>query len=218
MASNLREYDEQYYARRQSSPTLCAEIRTVTDFLQARATDRVLELGCGGGELLSRLMALGVRDIVGVDWLRTSVCMVRSREPRARLLQADACALPFSDGRFDRLVAQHLIEHFDDTGAVLGEWRRVLKMDGILVIVTPNLGFPHPEWFDDPTHRHIFSKADLYRHLDRAGYRVNSIRVVNPFIGSLALQYPAARYLQFLGRVPWLSGMGMSLVVSAARV
>jgi ubiquinone/menaquinone biosynthesis C-methylase UbiE len=133
------------------------------------------------------------------------------------LLQGDACALPFAESRFDKLVAQHLIEHFDDARQVLTEWRRVLRPNGILVVVTPNIAFPHQEWFEDPTHRHIFSATDLRCQLNRAGYSVGEIRIINPYIGSLSFQFAAARYLQFLRRLPWFGGHGMSLIASAVR-
>ena len=211
-------YDSGYYMKRQSSPTLSAEIRVVTTLLDPRPGDRILEVGCGGGALLSRLVALGVRDVVGVDWLRASVGLARANEPQAKVLQGDAYALPFSDGQFNKVVAQHLLEHFEDTHRVLSEWRRVLRTEGLLVIVTPNTGFPHREWFEDPTHRHIFSRADLRHHLDSAGYSVDKTMIVNPYVGSLAVQFAAARHLQFLRRLPWFSEHGMSLIASAVRL
>jgi ubiquinone/menaquinone biosynthesis C-methylase UbiE len=216
--SGVPDYDAPYYLRREASPTLLAEVKAVTDLLDPEPSDQVLEVGCGGGTLLSHLIARGPRNVVGVDWLRTSVDLARRRNSRARLLQGDACALPFRDGRFDKVVAQHLVEHFEDTKRVLTEWRRVLRPKGVLVIVTPNIHFPHQEWFDDPTHRHIFSEADLRDQLSGTGFSVNETRVINPYVGSLSFQFAAARYLQFLRRLPWFGHRGMSLVASASRL
>ena len=216
--SGVPDYDAPYYLKREASPTLLAEIAAVADLLDPEPGDQILEVGCGGGALLSRLIAHGSCHVVGVDWLRTSVNLARRRNSRARLLQGDACALPFPDGRFDKVVAQHLIEHFDDTKRVLTEWHRVLKPKGVLVIVTPNIDYPHPEWFEDPTHRHIFSEADLRDHLNGAGFSVDETRIINPYVGSLSFQFAAARYLQFLRRLPWFGHRGMSLVASASRI
>ena len=217
-ASSFPDYDATYYLKREASPTLLAEITAVTDLLDPEPGDQILEVGCGGGALISRLIAHTSCDVVGVDWLHTSVHLARQRSSRARLLQGDACALPFPDGRFDKVVAQHLIEHFDDTKRVLMEWRRVLKPKGVLVIVTPNIGYPHQEWFEDPTHRHIFSEADLRDQLSGAGFAVNETRIINPYVVSLSFQFAAARYLQFLRRLPWFGDRGMSLVASASRI
>jgi len=217
-ATSVSHYDARYYAKRQSSPTLSAEIQVVTTLLDPRPGDRILEVGCGGGALLSRLAAMGLRDVVGVDWLRTSVDLARQRDSRTTVVRGDACALPFSDARFDKAVAQHLIEHFEDTNEVLSEWRRVLRPGGLLVIVTPNLAFPHQEWFADPTHRHIFTRIDLGNHLARAEYAVKQIMIINPYLGSLSVQFAAARYLQFMRRLPWFGDRGMSLVAAAERL
>ena len=106
----------------------------------------------------------------------------------------------------------------DDTEQVLIEWRRVLRPNGVLVIVTPNIAFPHQQWFEDPTHRRIFSAADLRVQLNRAGYLVRETRIINPYVGSLSFQFAAARYLQFLRRLPWFGAHGMSLIASAVRL
>ena len=217
-ASSVSDYDAPYYLKREASPTLLAEIAVVTDLLDPQPGDQILEVGCGSGALLSRLIAHGSGHVVGVDWLRTSLDLARQRSSRARLLQGDACALPFSEERFDKVIAQHLIEHFEDPKQVLTEWRRVLKPHGVLVIVTPNIAYPRQEWFDDPTHRHMFSALDLQCQLDGAGYAVKETRIINPYIGSLSFQFAAARYLQFLRRLPWFGPRGMSLIASASRI
>lgn len=215
--SSVSDYDDAYYLRRQATPTLAAEIDAVTELLHARPCDSILEVGCGGGALLSRLADLGARQVVGLDWQRTSVDLTRRRDLRAEMLRGDARTLPFPDQHFDKVVAQHLIEHFADSEAVLSEWRRVLRAKGSLIIVTPNLAFPHQEWFEDPTHRHIFSESDLRLRLRRVGFQVNETRIINPYVGSLTLQFAAARHLQFLRRIPWIGGRGMSLVALASR-
>ena len=218
LAPSVSHYDQLYYLKRQSSPTLGAEIDSIIDLLDPQIGDQILEVGSGGGALLSHLLAQGPSSVVGVDWLRTSVDMAHGQNPRAKLLQGDACALPFAERQFDKVVAQHLIEHFDDTRQVLVEWRRVLRPAGVLVIVTPNVAFPHQEWFDDPTHRHIFSATELRSQLNSAGYSVSETRIINPYVGSLSFQFAAARHLQFLRRVPWFGDHGMSLIASAVRL
>ena len=217
-APSVSDYDALYYVKRQASPTLLAEIASVTDLLDPQPSDQILEVGCGGGALLSRLISHGSGNVVGLDWLDASVDLARQRNSRAALLRGDARALPFAEGQFNKVVAQHLIEHFDDTEQVLVEWRRVLKRNGVLVIVTPNIAFPHQQWFEDPTHRRIFSAADLRVQLNRAGYLVRETRIINPYVGSLSFQFAAARYLQFLRRLPWFGAHGMSLIASAVRL
>ncbi len=51
--------------------------------------------------------------------------------------------LPFADNSVEQLLASHIIEHFPyaTIGAVLAEWRRVLRPGGGIHIITPNLGY-----------------------------------------------------------------------------
>lgn len=53
----------------------------------------------------------------------------------------DARVLPFEGGRFDYILASDIIEHFPikETGAVLKEWCRVLKSNGIIEFRLPNI-------------------------------------------------------------------------------
>ena len=53
----------------------------------------------------------------------------------------DVRALPFDDESFDYILASDIIEHFPiaETPSVLAEWRRVLKVGGIIELRLPNL-------------------------------------------------------------------------------
>jgi predicted SAM-dependent methyltransferase len=57
-------------------------------------------------------------------------------------MKCDVKDLPFPDDSVDEIYASHIIEHFDffeGKDKVLPEWRRVLKVGGILIIETPDL-------------------------------------------------------------------------------
>ncbi len=52
-------------------------------------------------------------------------------------VQADICALPFADGEFDVVVANHVLEHIQDDALAMRELRRVTKAGGRAVLQTP---------------------------------------------------------------------------------
>ena len=63
------------------------------------------------------------------------------------LKQADVCHLPFNDNQFDAVYSAHMLYHIPDPGAqklALQEMLRVIKPNGVLVLITAN---PRPLLF-----------------------------------------------------------------------
>lgn len=95
---------------------------------------RLLDIGCGTGELAERIMReLGV-DVVAADLSPRMVDLARERGLEARL--ADIEDLPFKDGDFDCVVAAWVIYHAPDRGRAIRELARVLRPGGRLVAAT----------------------------------------------------------------------------------
>jgi SAM-dependent methyltransferase len=65
---------------------------------------------------------------------------------------------PFPDGSFDRVVANHVLEHVPDVIHVVDEAWRVLTPGGVFVVRGPHFSSPHLVW-SDPTHRRGLSAA-----------------------------------------------------------
>jgi SAM-dependent methyltransferase len=106
---------------------------------------RVLEVGCGEGELAERLVSeLGVR-LVAIDQSERMVELARARGVDARV--GDVQELPFEGGSFDVTVAAWMLYHVPDLGRALGELARVLRPGGRLVAVT-NYGTHLSEMFN----------------------------------------------------------------------
>src|SRR5438067_146687 len=69
------------------------------------AEARVLDVGCGGGYFLHRLVEYGAADATGVDLMPDRIELARRRYPGLRFECANAAELPFADQSFD-LVTQ----------------------------------------------------------------------------------------------------------------
>ena len=114
---------------------------------------RVLDVGCGRGEILRHCARLGARAS-GIDYADAAVRMSREAaraesEATARagisVYSADAKRLPYPNATFDRALIFDVVEHLFpwELSAALNEARRVLKPGGMLVIHTaPN------RWYD----------------------------------------------------------------------
>ncbi|MBC8162141.1 MAG: methyltransferase domain-containing protein [Roseiflexaceae bacterium] len=94
---------------------------------------RVLELGCGTGNLQRALLGRPEHHAVGIDRSRQMLRLAR-RKSITPLACASAQALPFRSSSFDSLVATFPSEYII-APATLVEARRVLRPGGQLVVV-----------------------------------------------------------------------------------
>jgi len=98
--------------------------------------DDVLEVGCGfGGNLAVLLSRARPGQVVGLDQSREALSVAeRALGERVRLVQGDACALPFDEGSFDVVLAIECAFHFASRERFAQEARRVLRPGGRLVL------------------------------------------------------------------------------------
>jgi SAM-dependent methyltransferase len=95
---------------------------------------RVLEVGCGPGELAARIGDELDAEVVAVDNSPRMVELARGRGVDARV--GDVQQLEFADGEFDCAVAAWMLYHVPDVDRALAELARVLVSGGRLVAVT----------------------------------------------------------------------------------
>lgn len=102
----------------------------VLEWLNPQPGEHILDLGCGDGQLSSRIASVGAH-VVGVDASAEMVTAARLRACEAE--QAMAEALPFDDGAFDAVFSNAALHWVRGQDAMLAQVHRVLKPSGRFV-------------------------------------------------------------------------------------
>lgn len=167
----------------------------VSKFCFSGARGRVLDAGCGNGNLLLRTLGRDnagvagrpVLQMVGMDFSRNMLgraAMRAADDHRAGFLRGSVTSLPFQDCSFDHVVSSGVLTclpHIAAAIAALQEFYRILKPEGTLVV----------DFFNQASHytlvrKHIFKEtikppeymrpAEFYRSLEEAGFAAVSCR------------------------------------------
>ncbi len=158
---------------------------------------RVLEIGCGGGQMRAWLRERGVA-YVGIDIAKTRVGADLQAHGGPDYL-ADAHFLPFRTAAFDAVYSAAVTEHIADPALMMSEVFRVLKPGGVYM---GNGSFLEP-WHDD-SYFHM-TPLGAYRALRRAGFKVRNVWPGVGYSGFYAMLLMGSRLTQRLaplGRIP----------------
>jgi len=128
--------------------------------------DRILDLGCGNGRLLSALVDKKI-TYIGVD-SSPGLIEIASQKYKevsgAKFLVAEALNLPFCDGYFNKVFSIAVLHHIPSLEfqfKFLEEIKRVLKPKGLLVLTVWNLAYLKPLLLFKYTILKILGKSKL---------------------------------------------------------
>jgi SAM-dependent methyltransferase len=116
-----------------------------------RGFDRVLDLGCGEGQIARKLVLDGAGDVVGVDPTVNQLAAARARGGGPNYVRATAERVPVRDDSCDAVVACLVFEHMPDHRPAISEVARVLRPGGRFVFFLnhPLLQCPGSGWIID---------------------------------------------------------------------
>ena len=172
------------------------ELELVVEFAAPRGTERVVDIGAGAGHTALAL-APHVRSVVVTDPVEGMLAAARRVFEQAGIRNAEftpatAEQLPFDDASFDVVTTRLAAHHFEDVALAMREVARVLRPGGVFIFVdtlapenAESAAFQDEvERLRDPTHRHIYTKAEWIAFSERAGLsieRVDEVRKAHDF-------------------------------------
>jgi 2-polyprenyl-3-methyl-5-hydroxy-6-metoxy-1,4-benzoquinol methylase len=155
-------------------------IKEITGYLEELKPQKILDIGCGLGWLLSFL---------NDDWDKYGVEVSKFASSHAQQYGNvfNGILEDFPDsGKFDVIVMNHVIEHVENPIQVLNKIRDMLSDTGIFIIGTPDFDSAAARRYGnnfrllhDPTHISLFSSDSMHRCLRDCGF--NIMRVEYPY-------------------------------------
>ena len=159
----------------------------LAEVLQPKASDHLLDIGCGIGGPARWIAAKYGCFVTGVD-LTEEFCEA-ARElnglcgltDRVRILHGSALALPAQDGTFDRAYSQAVLMNISDKRGVFREAFRVLHPGGTLALFLAGTGsagepyYPLP-WAKTTAISFLAAPDEVGRDLEAAGFEIVYVR------------------------------------------
>jgi len=155
----------------------------------------MLDIGCGGGATLKRLLKRSQNaQVYGIDISEESVA--KARKVNEKLLgkqvfveQASATDLPFEDGKFDLVTAVETIYFWPDLPKCLQEVRRVLKPGGRFAIMVEVLE-GDSVWTNVVEGMTAYTPEEIKEKLDKAGFISTELHRKKPSYATILGQNP----------------------------
>ena len=104
---------------------------------------RVLDIGCGPRGSLE--WATTARERVGLDPLADDYARLGAAEHSMDYVAAGAESIPFPDGYFDIVCSFNSLDHVDDLDCAIGEIKRVVRIGGLVLLLTDVHEEPTPQ-------------------------------------------------------------------------
>ena len=115
-----------------------ARIAAVAQLAAAQPGERVLEVGCGGGHVLTQFNGTAR---IGIDLSPTMLARTRGRHGTdVVLIQSIAEAIPVRSSSQDVVLCTEVLEHTREPAQVISELMRVVRPGGRVVVSIPNEG------------------------------------------------------------------------------
>ena len=145
-------------------------LETLRRHVSGLAGKKMLEIGCGNGNILRYLGERTELQLTGGDLFMEGLKFCR-RQVGIPLYQIDATALPFRDC-FDIIGIFDVLEHIEDDDSVLRECHKALRAQGRLILTVPACPALWGPFDEFSHHQRRYTRRELHDKLRRAGFAI----------------------------------------------
>lgn len=153
---------------------------------------RILDFGCGFGQLITALTISGFNNIEGADINQVAIESLRARQITVHNLSIETNFYNEYAEKFDFVIMSHVLEHIpkDQVISLLISIRKLLKPNGGLITMVPNAqSNTGCYWaYEDFTHHLLFTGGSLSYVLQAAGFSEIQFLDVDCLIGSTGVK------------------------------
>ncbi len=190
---------------------------------------RLLDVGCSTGILLCAAKEMGY-DIYGIEPSKWAVEYINARLGFENIFCGSLEDYPVQENYFDVITLMDVIEHFSNPRRNLEIIHRILKPEGKIVILTPDIGslmariFKSRWWCIIPEHLFYFSRKTLKLLLEQTGFTVEKqMSIGRTFnLSHWAYKVVGERYKPFiessvLSKIPLHINLGDQMLVVGSK-
>lgn len=163
--------------------------------------DKLLEIGCGAGDLAKDLFDNGYKNINLIDFDNYLKEEIKDKFS-INLLDVSHSSLPFNNSYFDMILAIAIIEHLENPFLIVRECARILKSGGKLIIAIPYIFSIRSKW-------QFFLRGDLMGYNEKNNHISLYTQAVfkKTFLENFKIvdEIYSKGYIKLLGKKIWLS-------------
>jgi len=189
---------------------------------KVKKEDNILEIGCTYGYLFKYLK--DYPNKYGIDISEHAIKQARLLSQGAEYKVMDAQKLDFRDNFFSLIIAIDVMEHLKNPEKAIKETSRVLKKEGLFIMVTPNLEscsrkIKGEKWFayQDKTHISILTKEQWIELLEKNNFTIKKIRTIDMFDMPQKKIYKALNLLSYILSIPYSKSKGRDNLLIIAK-
>ena len=194
-------------------------VREVEIHLIPPGTERILDVGCGRGDMGKALKERGFKEVAGIEMNEEAAQKGKGYYDRFIVGDVEKLDLPFEKEYFSCIIYGDVLEHLIDPVKVLKKHHKLLKKDGRIICSIPNIRYYRVlkklvfkgkwEYTDDGimdrTHLRFFTLASIRQMFEESGFVIRDLvkrpsgvgwlRGLNVLLGNRLIEFLVRQYI-----------------------